>query len=224
MTELQELDRRLRVMVDLDLSDEHPLSLGIGDSDTNPIPPEFSKAKGHRNLVGLMHLSLDHLNHSIDFAKEDKRDLHKFFQDQKTFPDAGSVRIIRDTYGLPHIFASNEPDAMYGLGYATAQDRLYQIFTTMYTAEGRLTELTGRKDNLEGDILFRSFRFKWRAETLFNDMKPELRELASHYCRGINDLIQENRENVPEWITSFEPSDMMAIAFLMNARESLIAQ
>ncbi len=144
----------------------------------------------------------------------------KFSQDQKPFPETSKVRIIRDTYGLPHIFAANEPDAMYGLGYATAKDRLNQIFTTMYTAEGRLTELTGETDDLESDILFRSFRFKWRADELFKEMKPKFRELAVHYCKGINDFIQEHRDNVPAWITGFEPGDMMTIAFLMNARES----
>ncbi len=136
------------------------------------------------------------------------------------FPEAGKVRIIRDTYGLPHIFAANEPEAMYGLGYATAEDRLKQIFTTMYTAEGRMTELAGGKDNLQNDVLFRSFRFKQRADELFNEMKPELRDLAVYYCRGIDDYIQKHREKVPDWITGFEPSDMAAIAFLMNARES----
>ncbi len=136
------------------------------------------------------------------------------------FPEAGKVRIVRDTYGLPHIFAAKEPDAMYGLGYATAEDRLNQIFTTMYTAEGRLTELTGEKGSLESDILFRSFRFKQRAAELFKEMKPEFRKLAAQYCRGISDFIQQNREKVPDWITDFAPSDMMAIAFLMNARES----
>lgn len=139
---------------------------------------------------------------------------------QKGFPEAGKVRIVRDTYGLPHIFATNEPDAMYGLGYATAEDRLNQIFTTMYTAEGRLAELTGGKDDLQSDILFRSFRFKQRGDALFNEMKPEFRALAVYYCRGISDFIQEHREKVPDWITDFKPSDMMAIAFLMNARES----
>jgi acyl-homoserine lactone acylase PvdQ len=109
---------------------------------------------------------------------------------------------------------------MYGLGYATAEDRLNQIFTTMYTAEGRLSELTGGEDNLESDILFRSFRFKQRADVLFKEMKPQFRELAVYYCQGIDDFIKEHRDKVPAWITSFEPSDMMAIAFLMNARGS----
>jgi acyl-homoserine-lactone acylase len=139
---------------------------------------------------------------------------------QKPFAEAGKVRIVRDTFGLPHIFAANEPDAMYGLGYATAEDRLNQIFSTLYMAEGRLTELIGGKDSLESDILFRSFRFKKRAEELLDEIKPEFRDLAVYYCRGINDFIKENREKVPDWITSIEPSDMMTIAFLMNARES----
>lgn len=84
------------------------------------------------------------------------------------FPEVGKVRIVRDSFGLPHIFAATGPDAMYGLGYATAEDRLNQIFTTMFTAEGRITELTGGKNNLQSDILFRSFRFKKRADEPFS--------------------------------------------------------
>jgi acyl-homoserine-lactone acylase len=144
----------------------------------------------------------------------------KLFQDQSPFPEAGKVRIVRDSFGLPHIFAANEPDAMYGLGYATAEDRLNQIFTTLFTAAGRSTELAGGANNLQSDILFRSFRFKKRAEEIFNDMKPELRKLAVQYCRGISDFIEEHREKIPAWITDFEPSDMISIAFLMNAKES----
>ena len=136
------------------------------------------------------------------------------------FPEAGKVRIVRDSYGLPHIFAANDRDALYGLGYATAEDRLNQIFTTLYTAQGRMTELTGRKDNLQNDFLFRSFRFMKRAEEMFHAMKPEFRDLAVYYCRGIEDFIRQHRESVPDWISGFEPIDMMAIAFLMNARES----
>jgi acyl-homoserine lactone acylase PvdQ len=109
---------------------------------------------------------------------------------------------------------------MYGLGYATAEDRLNQIFTTMFIAEGRSTELAGGEDNFQSDILFRSFRFKQRADELFDKMKPELRALAVYYCRGIDEYIREHREKVPDWITGFEPSDMASIAFLMNARES----
>jgi acyl-homoserine-lactone acylase len=142
-------------------------------------------------------------------------------EDQKPFPEAGKVRIVRDTFGLPHVFASTETDAMYGLGYATAEHRLNQIFTTMYTAEGRLSEITGGKNSLQSDILVRSLRFKQHAEEALKKMKPEIRDLAYQYCRGINDFIQEDREKVPEWITRVEPSDMIAIGFLMNARESI---
>ena len=144
----------------------------------------------------------------------------KFFQNQNPIPVEGKVRIVRDTYGLPHIFAANESDAMYGLGYATAEDRLNQIFTTLFTAKGRSAELGGGTDSLESDVLFRSFRFKQRADEYFKDMKPEYRAIAISYCRGINDFIQKNKEKVPDWITDFEPSDMISIAFLMNARES----
>jgi murein DD-endopeptidase MepM/ murein hydrolase activator NlpD len=81
--ELHEIDRQLRVMVELETSEEVPQFRGIGGSEPNPFPPESSSKKRHRQLVGLMHVSLDQLNHKIAVIKHDKKSLHKYFEDQR---------------------------------------------------------------------------------------------------------------------------------------------
>jgi penicillin amidase len=57
----------------------------------------------------------------------------------------GDVEIIRDTYGVPHIYAKNEPDLYFGLGYAMAQDRFWQMEFYRRLGHGRLSEVLGEK-------------------------------------------------------------------------------
>src|SRR6476661_6570919 len=54
-----------------------------------------------------------------------------------------SVSIERDEYGVPHIFAATEEDGYYGLGFAHAQDRLFQMEMTRRIGEGTLSEISG---------------------------------------------------------------------------------
>src|ERR1700680_3375371 len=51
------------------------------------------------------------------------------------------VEIVRDSYGVPHVFASAERDLFFGLGYAMAQDRLWQMDYLRRKASGHLSEL-----------------------------------------------------------------------------------
>jgi len=58
-------------------------------------------------------------------------------------PDRGRVELIRDTWGTPHVFADTDAGAMYGLGYATAEDRAFQMYYSLRIMQGRLAELIG---------------------------------------------------------------------------------
>ena len=57
----------------------------------------------------------------------------------------GTVEIVRDQWGVPHVFAEREADAFFGLGYACAEDRLMQMELLRRRARGRLAELFGAK-------------------------------------------------------------------------------
>src|SRR5262249_16409319 len=57
-------------------------------------------------------------------------------------PDA-PVEILRDAEGVPHIYARTESDALFGLGYAHAQDRLWQMEFQRRIGNGRLSEILG---------------------------------------------------------------------------------
>ena len=55
------------------------------------------------------------------------------------------VEIIRDSYGMPHIYAQTDKDARFALGYCMAQDRLFQMDIMRRTARGRLAEILGQE-------------------------------------------------------------------------------
>ena len=62
--------------------------------------------------------------------------------------------IVRDTYNVPHIYGKSDHDTMFGLGYAHAQDRLWQMSILRRTAQGKLSEIFGAK-TLSSDKFFR---------------------------------------------------------------------
>src|SRR4051812_18415760 len=66
------------------------------------------------------------------------------------------VQILRDRYAIPHIIADSFEDAAFALGYAHAQDRLWQMETARRFIQGRLSELFG-PSTINVDIMMRNF-------------------------------------------------------------------
>lgn len=85
MVELKEFDHKLKVMVNLETEDQDNTHfLGIGGSDPTLINPEYSIEETHKNLVRLMHQSLDNLNTEISVQSQEKAELCKFLESQKS--------------------------------------------------------------------------------------------------------------------------------------------
>ena len=100
------------------------------------------------------------------------------------------VRIMRDLNGVPHIFGQTDADVYFGLGYAHAQDRLFQMDMIRRSVEGRLSEvlgsMTGTLDaraRIRGDHLI--------AVDQIRRLKPETRAAIDAYTAGINAFIAE---------------------------------
>src|SRR5262245_55623344 len=90
------------------------------------------------------------------------------------------VEILRDGYGIPHIFAETAVDAYFGLGYAHAQDRLWQMEIDRRLASGRLAELFGG-DAVERDRLFRTLGLRRAAARALEQLEPTTRQLLEGY-------------------------------------------
>ncbi len=65
------------------------------------------------------------------------------------------VEVLYDDYAIPHIYAQNEEDLWYALGYVHAQDRLFQMEVLRRVGDGRLAEIFG-KEVVDVDKFFRS--------------------------------------------------------------------
>src|SRR5262245_23977134 len=109
---------------------------------------------------------------------------------------SGNVRIERDKLGIPHIHADNERDLFFGFGYATAQDRLFQLDWLRRKARGRLAEILG-PEGVPSDQLYRTIDLAGIASREWDTLPQETRDLVSAYSAGVNALIEASRDNLP---------------------------
>ena len=73
------------------------------------------------------------------------RSLPEYDKDLAVAGAADEIEIVRDNAAVPHIFARSDRDAYFGLGYAHAQDRIWQMVLMRRTAQGRLSEVFGNQ-------------------------------------------------------------------------------
>ncbi len=99
------------------------------------------------------------------------------------------VEIIRDRWGVPHIYAQSTHDLFFAQGYITAKDRLWQIDLWRRIGSGKLAEVLG-PSAIDRDRLARSVRFRgdWNAE--WQSYGPETREIVTAFVDGINAYIK----------------------------------
>lgn len=113
------------------------------------------------------------------------------------------VEILRDPWGIPHVFADTDPGAFYGLGYATAEDRAYQMTYSLRIVQGRLSEVVGevrrgRRDetSIDHDKKMRTFGFYRAARRVADHLDPESRILLQAYCDGVNAYVEQHQEGL----------------------------
>lgn len=95
------------------------------------------------------------------------------------------VRIERDAQGIPRIVAGSEADALFGLGYVHAQDRLWQMDFNRRVAQGRLAELVGPA-GLDTDRFLRTLGIQRHAQALLDAADADTRALVDAYVAGVN--------------------------------------
>jgi penicillin G amidase len=109
-------------------------------------------------------------------------------------PRAG-VKITRDDFGVPAIEAGSENDAWWGVGYAVAQDRLFQIELFRRATTGRLAEILG-PDYLDDDLIARRDYYTGdELERMFRALPPGIQARAAAYRAGVNTWVAHVRTN-----------------------------
>src|SRR5262245_36672868 len=118
-----------------------------------------------------------------------------------------AVDIIRDADALPHIFAANKNDALFGLGYAHAQDRLWQMEFQRRIGDGRLSEIFGEA-TIPQDRFLRTVGFGRAARSAWESMPDWAKQQIDAYVAGINAFISSHHGTSlpPEFLLlRFEP-------------------
>lgn len=106
------------------------------------------------------------------------------------------VRIVRDGWGIPHIFAQNEKDLYFACGYVHAQERMWQMDLNRRMGFGRLSEVFGKK-TLEKDKLLRNMSLREVALKDYEKLSSRMKELLASYADGVNAWMNERRWNWP---------------------------
>jgi penicillin amidase len=111
-------------------------------------------------------------------------------------PISAQAAIARDALGVPHITAGQWEDAIFLQGYATAQDRLWQMDVLRRLAAGELSEIFG-SSTLELDRESRRLRMRRVAEDHAGTLLPADRAVFAAYARGVNYFIETHRNRLP---------------------------
>jgi penicillin amidase len=138
---------------------------------------------------------------------------------------SGPVEIVRNTHDVPHIFAETDEDVFYGLGFAHAQDRLWQMMLLRRTAQGRLSEMFGTR-TVRVDELIRRFDIYGAATASVAVQDPATLAALNAYSQGVNAWVrvvnaQALGRGAPEFflfpgeIALWQPSDSIALVKLM---------
>ena len=104
------------------------------------------------------------------------------------------VEVLRDNYGINHIYANNQNDLFFMQGYLAAKDRLFQFEIWRRQATGTVSEILG-EDELDRDIGTRLFKFRGDIEDELNHYHEDGFEIVSSFVSGVNKYIEEVKSN-----------------------------
>ena len=143
---------------------------------------------------------------------------------------SGPAEIVRTNANVPHIFGPTDADVFFGLGFAHAQDRLWQMTLMRRTAQGRLSEIFGAR-TARIDELLRRLDIYGLATQSVAAQDPETLAALEAYSRGVNAWLAQVNDGAlgrgaPEFflfdpeIAVWQPADSLAIIKLMGLQLS----
>jgi acyl-homoserine-lactone acylase len=123
---------------------------------------------------------------------------------------AESVEIIRDEWGIPHIFGKTDADTVFGTLYAQAEDDFNRIEENYLNAMGRLSEAEGEGE-LYRDLRMKLFIDPKTLKQQYTESPPWLKRLMDAFADGLNYYLHTHPETIPRVLFYFEP--WMALSF-----------
>ncbi len=117
---------------------------------------------------------------------------------------AANVTIIRDDFGVPHIYGKTDADAVFGLLYAQAEDDFNRVERNYIWATGRLAEVDG-EEAIFSDLRAHLYMTVDEAKSAYEIAPDWLKELCDAFADGLNYYLATHPEVTPKLLTRFEP-------------------
>lgn len=106
------------------------------------------------------------------------------------------VEVLRDRWGVPHLYAQNSHDLFFAQGFVVAQDRLFQMDLWRRVGCGELAEVYG-ESSLAGDRFARLMLYRGDMQAEWTSYSPDTREIATAFTDGINACIDQLGDQLP---------------------------
>lgn len=123
---------------------------------------------------------------------------------------AARVTIVRDNWGIPHIYGKTDADVVFGLMYAQAEDDFNRVEVNFLNAMGRLAEYEG-EDEIYRDLRMKLFIDPDVLQAEYEASPDWLKSLMDAWAAGLNYYLETHPETKPKVLTHFEP--WMALSF-----------
>ncbi|UZD24000.1 acylase [Algoriphagus halophytocola] len=117
---------------------------------------------------------------------------------------AERVEIIRDDFGIPHIYGETDADAVFGMLYAQCEDDFRRVERNYIWATGRLAELEG-EEAIYSDLRANLYMTETEAKAAYESAPDWLKELCVAFADGVNYYLATHPEVKPQVITRYEP-------------------
>jgi penicillin amidase len=106
------------------------------------------------------------------------------------------VQVLRDEWGIAHIYAHNQHDLFFAQGFVAAQDRLFQLDLWRRMGRGETAEIFG-EEAIEADRFARLIRYRGDKEAEWQSYSPDTQQIATAFVDGINACIDHSAGRLP---------------------------
>jgi acyl-homoserine lactone acylase PvdQ len=117
---------------------------------------------------------------------------------------AQNVTIIRDNWGIPHVYGKTDADAVFGLMYAQCEDDFKRIEYNYIRGLGRLSEIEG-ESRIFNDLWAKAYSNPEELKNILDNMAPDLQKIMYAFADGMNYYLATHPEVEPQLLKRFEP-------------------
>lgn len=128
--------------------------------------------------------------------------------------NSANIDIVRDSFGVPHIFGKTDAEVAYGLAWAHCEDDFETLQTCFLASKGLLGQVKG-KDGAGIDYVVQAIRARELVEEKFNTISPDFQRVLQGYCEGFNQFAKTHpKEVLHKNLVPITPRDMATFGVL----------